>query len=143
MTETWGVPNSAGWVMKPEARSQVVLFSHSDMSKILWLLDCRRPGFPVLYYLPEFAQTHVHQVSDAIQPSHPLLPSSHSTLYLSLIRVFSNDFALHIRWPRYWSFSFSISPCSGYSGLVSFRIHWLELLAVQGALKSLLQYHNS
>ena len=101
------------------------------------------PGFSVLHYLLEFAQTHVHQVNDAIQPSHPLLPSSHSAFYLSLIRIFSNDLALHIMWPRYWSFSFSISPCNGYSGLISFRIHWLELLAVQGTLKSLLQHHSS
>ena len=106
-------------------------------------MDCSMPGFSVLHYLLEFAQTHVHQVNDAIQPSHPLLPSSHSAFYLSLIRIFSNDLALHIMWPRYWSFSFSISPCNGYSGLISFRIHWLELLAVQGTLKSLLQHHNS
>ena len=118
----------------------VQLLSHVQLCNPM---DCSMTGFPVLHYLLEFAQTHVHQVNDAIQPSHPLLPSSHSAFYLSLIRIFSNDLALHIMWPRYWSFSFSISPCNGYSGLISFRIHWLELLAVQGTLKSLLQHHSS
>ena len=92
-------------------------------------------GFPVLRFLPEFAQTHAHSVGDAIQPSHPypflLLPSIFPS-----IRVFSNELALHIRWPKYWSFSFNISPSN--SGLISFRINWLVLLAVQRTLKSLL-----
>ena len=100
------------------------------------------PGFPVLHYFPEFVQTHVHRVGDAIQPSHPaspllLLPS----VFLS-IEVFPNESALCIRWTKYWSFSFSISPSKEYSGLISFRMDWLDLLAVQGTLKNLLQHHN-
>ena len=85
-------------------------------------------------------QTHVYRVGDAIQPSHPLLlPPS----IFPSIRVFSNESVLHIRWPKYWSFSFSISPSNEYSGLTSFRIDWLDLLAVQGTPKSLLQHHSS
>ena len=93
--------------------------------------DCGTQGFPILHYLPEFAQTQVHWVSDAIQPSHPLLLPSPPALNLSQhqgIRVFSIEFALCIRWPKYWSFSFSISPSSEYSGLISFRIDWFDLL---------------
>ena len=100
-------------------------------------MNCSMPGFPVLHYLLEFAQTHVHWVSDAIQPSHPLLPASPLA---PSIKVFSNGL-LCIRWPEFWSFS--ISPSSEYSGLISFRIDWLDLLAVQGTLKSLLQHHSS
>ena len=101
------------------------------------------PGFPIHHQLPELAQTHVHQVGDAIQPSHPLptlllLPSIFPS-----IRVFSNESVLPIRWPKYWSFSFSSSPSSEYSELISFRMDWLNLLAVQETLKSLLQHHNS
>ena len=106
-------------------------------------MDCSTPSFAVLHYLLEFAQTHVHWVDDAIQPSvlcHPLLlPPS----IFPSIRVFSNESVLRIRWPKYWSFSFSISTSNEYSGLISFRIDWLDLLAVQGSLKSLLQHHNS
>ena len=106
-------------------------------------MDCILPVFPALHHLPEFAQTHVHWISDAIQPSHPLLLPSPLTLNLSCIRLFSNELALHIRWPKYWSFSFSINPSNEYSGLISSRIDWLDLLAVQGTLKSLLQHHIS
>ena len=84
-------------------------------------------GFPVLHYLPEF--THVHWVSDVSQPSHPLLLLSPLALNLSNIRVFSNESALGIRWPKYWSFNFSISSSKEYSGLISFRINWFDLLA--------------
>ena len=103
-------------------------------------MDCSLPGFPVHHQLPGLVQTRVHQVGDAIQPSHPLLllPSIFPS-----IRVFSNESVLCIRWPKYWSFSFSISPSNEYSGLISFRIDWLDLLAVQGTLKHLLQYHRS
>ena len=101
-------------------------------------MDCSTPGFPVHHQLPEFAQTYVHRVSDAIQLSHPLSSPSLPTFNLSSIRVFSNESILHIRWPKYLSFSFSISPSNEYSGLISFRIYWLDLLAVQGTLKSLL-----
>ena len=104
--------------------------------------DCSMPGFPVHHQLPEFTQTHVHWVGDAIQPSHPL--SSPSPAFnLSHIRVFSNESVLCRRYPKYWSFSLSISPSSEYSGLISFRMDWLDLLAVQGTLKSLLQHHSS
>ena len=97
------------------------------------------PGFPVHHQLQELAQTHVHQVGDAIQPSHPLLLLA--SIFPS-IRVFSYESVLCIRWPKYWSFTFSISPSNEYSGLISFRIDWLDLLAVQGTLKSL-QHHIS
>ena len=104
-------------------------------------MGCSMPSIPVLHHLLEFAQTHIHWVGDAIQPSHPLLCPS-PAFHLSSIRVFSNESAVCIRWPKYWSFSFSISPSNEYSGLISFRIDWLELLAVQGTFKSLLQHHS-
>ena len=107
-------------------------------------MDCSTPGLPVHHQLPEFTQNHVHCASDAIQPSpilcHPLL------LLLSIfpsIRAFSNEAVLHIRWPKYWSFSFSSSSSNEYSGMISFRMDWLGLLAIQGTLKSLLQHHSS
>ena len=105
-------------------------------------MDCSTPGFPVYHQLLELAQTQVHQVSDAIQPSHPLSPLLLPSI-LPSIRVFSNESFLRIRWPKDWSFSFSISPSNEYSGLTSFRIDWLDLLVVQGTLKSLLQHHSS
>ena len=114
-----------------------------SLARPLDCMDCSTPGFPVLCYLLEFAQTHVHWVSDAIQPSHPLSSPSPPALNLSRIRVFSNDSALRIRWPKYWSFSFNISPSNEHPGLISFRMDWLDLLAVQGTLKSLLQHHSS
>ena len=97
-------------------------------------MDCSTPGFSVHHQLPEIAQTYVHRVGDAIQPSNPLLSPSPPALNPS-IRVFSNESALHIRWPKYWSFSFSISPFNEYSELISFRIDWFDLLAVQGTLR--------
>ena len=106
-------------------------------------MDCSSSGFPVLYCLPEFAQIHVHCFNDAIQPSHPLSPPSPFDPNLPSIRVFSNESALCIRWPKYWSFSFSISPSNEYSEFISFRIDRFDLLAVQGTLKSLLQHHSS
>ena len=105
-------------------------------------MDCRMPGFPVLHYLLEFAQTHVYWVGD-----HPTIPSS-VTPFSSCLQSFpasgsfSSELALHIRWPKNWSFSFSIGPSNEYSGLISFRIDWFDLLAVPGTLRSLLQ-HNS
>ena len=105
-------------------------------------MDCSTPGFTVHHLLPEFTQTHVHRVSDAIQPSHPLLSLLLLLSVFPSIRVFSES-ALHIRWPKYWSFSFNISPSNEHPGLISFRIDWLDLLAVQGTSKSLLQHHNS
>ena len=105
-------------------------------------MDCSTPGFPVHHQLLELAQTHIHQVGDAIQPSHQLSPLLLLPSVSPSIRVFSNESALHIRWPKYWSFSFNIVPSSEYSGLISFRIDWLDLLAVQGTLESLLQHHS-
>ena len=101
------------------------------------------PGLPVHHQIPEFTQTHVHQVSDAIHPSHPRLSLLLLPPIPPSIRVFSNESTLHMRWPEYWSFSFSISPSKEHPGLISFRRDWLDLLAVQGTLKSLLQYHSS
>ena len=106
-------------------------------------MDCSTPGFPVHHQLPKLPQTHVHWVGDATQPSHPLSsPSSPSFIFPS-IRVFSKESVLCIRWPKYCNFSFSISPSNEYAGLISFRMDWLDLLAVQGTLKSLLQHHSS
>ena len=107
------------------------------------LMDCSMPGFPVHHQLLELTWTHVHRVGDAIQPSHPLSsPSSPASIFPN-IRVFSNESILHIRWPKYWSFSFSISPSNEYSGLISFRMDWFDLLAVQRTLKGLLQHQSS
>ena len=97
-------------------------------------MDCSTPVFPVLPHLPELAQTHVHWVGDAIQPSHPLSSPSPPAFNLSQY----HESVLHIRWPKYWSFSFHISPSNEYSGLISFRIDWFDLLAVQGTLNSLI-----
>ena len=101
------------------------------------------PGLPVHHQLPESTQTHVHWVGDTMQPSYPLSSPSPLTSIFPSIRVFSNESVLHISWPQYWSFSFNISPSNEYSGLISFRMDWMDLLAVQGTLKSLLQYHSS
>ena len=106
-------------------------------------MDCSAPGFHVHHQLPKLAQTHVHQVGDAIQPSHPLLSPSPPVFNLSQNQVFPNESVLRIRWPKYWSFSVSISPSSEYLGLISFMMNWLDLLAVQKTLKSLLQNHSS
>jgi len=106
-------------------------------------MDCSMPGLPVHQQLPELAQTHIHR---SVMPSnhlilcHPLLlPPS----IFPSIRVFSNESVLRIRWPKYWSFSLSISPSNVYSGLISFRVDWFDLLAVQGTFKGLLQHHSS
>ena len=106
-------------------------------------MDCSTQGLPVHHQLPEFTQTHVHRVGDAIQPSHPLLPLLLLPSIFPSIRFFSNESVLHIRWPQYWSFSFNISPSNEHPGLFSFRMDWLGLLAVQGTLKSLLQHLSS
>ena len=106
-------------------------------------MDCSTPGLCVHHQLQEFTQTQVHWVGDAIQPSllcRPLLLLSSIFLRIS---VFSNESALHVSWRKYWSFSFSISPSNEHSGLIPFRVDWLDLLAGQGTLKSLLQHHSS
>ena len=106
-------------------------------------IDCSTPSLPVHHQLLKFAQSHVRWVSDAIQPSHPLLsPSPPPVFNLSQHQALTES-ALRIRWPKYWSFSFSISPSNEYSGLISFRMDWLDLPAVQGTLKSCLQHHSS
>ena len=106
-----------------------------------WTAACQAPlSFTISWSL---LKIDVHWDNDAISPSHPLLPSSPFAFSFPSIRVFSNESALLIRWPKYWSFSFSISPSNKYSGLISFRIFWFDLLAVQRTLKSLLQHHSS
>ena len=132
-----------------------VQFSHSVIS------DSSQPnvlqhGRPSCHHqLREFTQTHVHWVGDAIQPSHLLSSPSPPAFNLSQhqgllqpsifpsIRVFSNESVLHIRWLKYWSFSFNISPSNEHPGLISFRMDWLDILTIQGTLKSLLQHHSS
>ena len=99
-------------------------------------MDCSMPGLAVHHQLAEFTQTHVHGVGDIIQPPHPLSSPSPPTFNLSQHQGLFSESVLHIRWPKYWSFSFSISPSNEYSGLTSFRMDWLDLLAVQGTLKS-------
>ena len=101
------------------------------------------PGLLVHHHLPEFTQTHVHRVGDAIQPSHPLSSPFLLPPIPPSIRVFSSESTLCMRWPKYWSFSFSIISSKEHPGLISFRMDWLDLLAVQGTLKSLLQHHSS
>ena len=106
-------------------------------------MNSSTPSLLVHHQLLEFPQTHVHRVSDGIQPSHPLSSPSPPALNLSQHQVFSNESAVRIRWPKYWSFSFNISPSNEHPGLISFTMDWLDLLAVQGTLKSLLQHHSS
>ena len=105
-------------------------------------MDCSTPGFPVLHHLPEFAQTHVHRVGEC----HPTISSS-AVPFSSHLQSFPasayKESVLCIRWPKYWSFNFSISASNEYSGLISFRMDWLDLFAVQGTLKSLHQHHSS
>ena len=103
--------------------------------------ELQHTRLPVLHYFPEFAQTYVHWVGDAIQPFHPLSPLLLLPSIFASIRVFSSESALHIRWPKYWSFSFSISLSSEYSGFISFKIDWLISLLSKG-LSRLLQYHS-
>ena len=106
-------------------------------------MDCSTPGFPVLHYLPKFAQTRVRWVTDAIQPSHPLLPLLFLPSIFPSIWIFSNESAFCIMWPKYLSFSLNISCSNEYSRLISFRVDWFDLIAIQGTLKSLLQHHSS
>ena len=106
-------------------------------------MNCSTPGLSVHQQLPEFTQTQVHGVSDAIQPSHSLSSPFPPAPNPPSIRVFSNESTLRMKWPKYWSFSFSIIPSKEHPGLISFRMYWLDLLAVQGTLKSLLQHHSS
>ena len=123
-----------------------LLYSSSVAQSCLTLCDpmnCSTPGLPVHHQLPESTQTHVHRVGDVI--SHLILcrPLFLLSPIPPSIRVFSNESTLRMRWPKYWSFSFNISPSKEHPGLISFRMEWLDLLAVQGTLKSLLQHHIS
>ena len=118
-----------------------LLFSRLVMSDSCNTMDCSMPGFPVLHHLLEFTQTRVHRDADVIQPSRPLSPLLLLPSIFPSIRVSSNELAFHIRWPKYWSFSFCITTSNEYSRLISFRIDWFYL-AVQGTLKSLLQHHS-
>ena len=111
----------------------------SDSSATAWTAACHAS---LSITNPEFTQTHVHWVSDAIQPSHPLLSPSPPAFNLSQHQGLINESVLPIREGKYWCFSFNISPFNEYSGLISFRIDWLDLFAVQGTLKNLLQHHS-
>ena len=106
-------------------------------------MNCSTPVLPVHHQLQGFSQTNVHRVVDAIQPSHPLSSTSLPAPNPSQHEDLSNESTLGMRWPKYWSFSFSISPSKEHPGLISFRMDWLDLLVVQGTLKSSLLYHSS
>ena len=121
---------------------RTVQFSSVAQSTLCDPMDCSRPGFPVHHQLPELALTHVHHIGDATQHLILCRPLLLPSIFPSK-RVFSKESVLCIRWPKYWSFIFSISPSNKYSELTSFRMDWLDLLAVQGTLKSLLQHHSS
>ena len=132
--------------MHPCVFMQLFIFLHHNLSlqftsvaqscpTLCDLMNCSMPGFPAHHQLPK--------LGDAIQPSHPLSSPSPPACNLSQLGVFSNGSVLRIRWPKYWSSSFNISPSNELSGLISFRMDWLDLLAVQGTLKSLLQHHSS
>ena len=121
-----------------------MISSVTQLCPTLWdSMNHSTPGLPVHHQLLEITHTHVHRVGDAIQPSHPLLSPSPPAQIPSSFRVFSNESTLRMRWPKYWSFSFSISPSNEHPGLISFGMDWLNLLAVQRTLKSLLQHHSS
>ena len=120
-----------------------VQFSCSVVSDSLPPTNCSTPGLPVHHQFLEFTQTHVHRVSDAIQASHPLSPPSPPAPNPSHHQRLFHESTFCMRWPKYWSFSFSIIPSKEIPGLISFRMGWLGLLAVQVILKSLFQHHSS
>ena len=137
-------------LLLPSVFSSIRVFSIESFSSVAQScptlcdpMNRSTPGHPVHHQHPESTQTHVRCVGDAIQPSHPLSSCLLLPSVFPSIRVFSNESALRIRWPKYWSFSFSISPSSEQPGLISFRIDWFDLLAVQETLKRLLQHHSS
>ena len=136
------------WFLNPVLLYRVMVpYQFSSVAQLCPTLcdpmNSSTPGPPVHHQCPEFTQTYVHRVSDAIQPSHPLSSPSPPAPNLSQHQSLSNESTLRMRWPKYWSFSFSIIPSREIPGLISFRMDWLDLLAVQGTLKSLLQHHSS
>ena len=142
--EKWKIISYHGFCPQGEGLlcfSSVQLFSHVRLFATLWITAT--PGLPVHHQLPEFTQTHIHWTMMPF--SHLIL--CHPLLFLPPIppsvRVFSNESTFRMRWPKYWRFSCSISPSNEHPGLISFRMDWLDLLAVQGTLKSLLQHHSS
>ena len=129
--------------MRETGGKESVQFSRSVVSDSLRPHESQHTGLPVHHQLPEFTQTHIHRVGDAIQHLILCRPLVLLPPIPPSIRVFSSESTLCMRWPKYWSFSFSISPSNEHSGLISFRMDWLDLLAVHGTLKSLLQHHSS
>ena len=126
---TWKCKDSGGLREGVDAPSAQFSSVAQSCPTLCNLMNRSTPGLPVHHQLPESTQTHVHCVGDAIQPSHPLLPLLLRPSILPIIRVFSNESALCIRWPKYWSFSFNISPSNEHPGLISFRMDWSDLLA--------------
>ena len=106
-------------------------------------MDYSTPGFPIPHHLLEFAQVHIHCIGDDVQAPHPLTPLHLLPSIFPSIGDFSNELSIHVWWSKHWSFTFSISPCSQYSGLISLKMGWFDLLAVQGTFRSLLQHHSS
>ena len=140
-----GLSLTAGWQTQPGGPilPSFLLFSHLiEFDSLCNPMDCSMPGFRVHHQFLEFAQTHVHRVSDAIQLLILCRPLLLLPSIFASIRVFSNESALCGRWPKYWSFSFNTGTSNEYSGLISSRIDWFNFLAVQGTLKSLLQHHS-
>ena len=131
----------SGWILAHQ------LFQFSSVAQscptLCDSMNRSTPGLPVHHHLPEFTQIDVHRISDALQPSYLLLSLLVLPPIPASIRVFSSESTLHMRWPKYWSFRFSISSPNEHPGLISFRMDWLDLLAVQGTLQSLLQHHSS
>ena len=140
-----GLEDHLKWSKKNTGLLNIYCYcSVAQLCLTLWdPMDCSTPGFPVLHYLLGLAQTHVHWVGDVIQTSHPLCSPSPPAVNLSQHQGLFQWVILCIRWPKYWSLSFSISPSNESSGLISFRMDSLDILAVQGTLKSLLQHHSS
>ena len=145
-TSSWRSPRRKYFQMKPHCCLYEYLVQFSSVPQSCPTLcdpmNRSTRGLPVYHQLPEFTQTHVHRVSDAIQPSHPLSSPSPPAPNPSSIRVFSNESTLAMRWPKYWSFSFSIIPSKEHPGLISFRMDWLDLLLLfDTLLPSITNFH--
>ena len=143
LAPSWTVAHQAPPSMGFSRQESSLQFSRLVVSDSLQPHGLQHARLPCPSPAPSVSSNYVHQISDTIQPSHPLLSPSPPAFNFPSIGVFSSESALHIRWPKYWDFSFSISPSNEYSGLISFRMDWLDLLAVQGTLQSLLQHHSS